>query len=244
MTASSEYRHYAIGWPATTSPVSHDRRHRRWPRSAAVDDPGDSARARAVCCSTCHQSSKAPGRTRDSRCGRTLQVEGGSFLDSVPDGADAYVMKNDHPRLGRRGSALKILRNIRTAIAPDGKLLLLEGVLPERASSAHRDAARPRDAGRGRRQGAHARTSGRTLLRAAAGVPARRRSSTPRSLRVSDRSCEAASPAVALLSRTLYVEGHDSRVSSPTSGTPLLPILMSYASLPAPTSRLACSVAR
>jgi hypothetical protein len=29
------------------------------------------------------------------------------------------------------------------------------------------------------------------------------------------------------LSRTLYVEGHDSRVSSPTSGTPLLPILMS-----------------
>ncbi len=34
-------------------------------------------------------------------------------------------------------------------------------------------------------------------------------------------------PGQRFRSRTLYVEGHDSRVSSPTSGTPLLPILMS-----------------
>lgn len=58
----------------------------------------------------------------------------GSFFDSVPEGGDAYLMKaiihdwNDD-------DALKILGNIRSAIAPDGKLLLLESALPERASS-------------------------------------------------------------------------------------------------------------
>jgi hypothetical protein len=61
-------------------------------------------------------------------------VVGGSFFESVPEGGDAYLMKtiihdwNDD-------DAVKILGNIRTAIAPGGKLLLLESVLPERASS-------------------------------------------------------------------------------------------------------------
>ncbi len=62
------------------------------------------------------------------------EVIGGSFFDTVPEGGDAYLMKaiihdwNDD-------DALKILGNIRSAIAPDGKLLLLESALPERASS-------------------------------------------------------------------------------------------------------------
>jgi O-methyltransferase domain/Dimerisation domain len=61
------------------------------------------------------------------------EVVGGSFFESVPDGADAYLMKaiihdwNDD-------DAVRILTNIRSAIAPEGKLLLLESVLPERAS--------------------------------------------------------------------------------------------------------------
>jgi hypothetical protein len=61
-------------------------------------------------------------------------VVGGSFFDSVPEGGDAYIMKaivhdwNDD-------DALRILSNIRTAIASDGKLLLLESALPERSSS-------------------------------------------------------------------------------------------------------------
>lgn len=61
-------------------------------------------------------------------------VESGSFLDSVPAGADLYVMKNvihdwddDH--------SITILRNIRTGIDADGRLVLLEMVLPERATS-------------------------------------------------------------------------------------------------------------
>jgi len=66
--------------------------------------------------------------------GARCEVVGGSFFDSVPEGADAYLMKtilhdwNDD-------DSLKILANIRSAIAPDGKLVLLESVLPERSSS-------------------------------------------------------------------------------------------------------------
>jgi hypothetical protein len=61
------------------------------------------------------------------------EVVGGSFFESVPRGGDAYLMKaiihdwNDD-------DALKILANIRSAIAPVGKLLLLESALPERSS--------------------------------------------------------------------------------------------------------------
>jgi hypothetical protein len=62
------------------------------------------------------------------------EVLGGSFFDSVPNGGDAYLMKailHDWDD----DDAVKILTNIRSAIAPDGKLLLLESVLPERSSS-------------------------------------------------------------------------------------------------------------
>src|SRR5829696_4702013 len=61
------------------------------------------------------------------------EVVGGSFFESVPQGGDAYLMKaiihdwNDD-------DALKILANIRSAITPVGKLLLLESALPERSS--------------------------------------------------------------------------------------------------------------
>jgi hypothetical protein len=64
------------------------------------------------------------------RCTR----EGGSFLDRVPDGADAYVLKNIIHDWDD-DSSLTILRNIRTAIAPHGKLILLEMVLPEQATA-------------------------------------------------------------------------------------------------------------
>ena len=61
-----------------------------------------------------------------SRC----TVTGGSFFDSVPDGGDAYLLKTIIHDWDE-DSALTILRNVRTAIAPGGKLLLLEMVLPE-----------------------------------------------------------------------------------------------------------------
>ncbi len=59
-------------------------------------------------------------------------VTGGSFFESVPEGGDAYLMKTIIHDWDE-ASALTILRNVRTAIAPDGKLLLMEMVLPEGA---------------------------------------------------------------------------------------------------------------
>ncbi|PQE02691.1 hydroxyneurosporene methyltransferase [Mycobacterium sp. EPG1] len=61
-------------------------------------------------------------------------VTGGSFLDSVPSGGDLYVMKNVIHDWNDADSAT-ILRNIRAAIADGGTLLLLEMVLPPRATS-------------------------------------------------------------------------------------------------------------
>src|ERR1039458_2491632 len=60
------------------------------------------------------------------------QVVGGSFFDSVPEGADAYVMKgviHDWPD----NDAATILRNTRSAMRPDGTLLLIEGIVDSAA---------------------------------------------------------------------------------------------------------------
>jgi hypothetical protein len=61
-------------------------------------------------------------------------VQGGSFMESVPAGGDIYVMKNIIHDWNDE-DALTILRNVRTAIADGGKLILLEMVLPQRSSS-------------------------------------------------------------------------------------------------------------
>jgi hypothetical protein len=53
-------------------------------------------------------------------------VTGGSFFEAVPDGADAYLLKTIIHDWDDDESLL-ILRNIRTAIATDGKLLVHTG---------------------------------------------------------------------------------------------------------------------
>jgi hypothetical protein len=65
----------------------------------------------------------------DTRC----SVQAGSFFDSVPDGGDVYVLKNIIHDWNDE-DALPILRNVRTAIADQGRLVLLEMVLPQRSS--------------------------------------------------------------------------------------------------------------
>jgi SAM-dependent methyltransferase len=58
------------------------------------------------------------------------EVVGGDFFRAVPSGADLYVLKfilvdwKDE-------RAVKILQNCRTAIAPDGKLLVIEMTIPD-----------------------------------------------------------------------------------------------------------------
>jgi len=62
--------------------------------------------------------------TIGSRC----EIRAGNFFDSVPEGADVYVLKqiihswNDE-------DAIRILRNCRRAIKPDGTLILVGDVL-------------------------------------------------------------------------------------------------------------------
>src|SRR5205807_10115003 len=63
----------------------------------------------------------------------------GSFFESIPAGADAYVLKNIIHDWDDERSAL-ILRNCGRALPRGGKLLLIERVMPARLepSSAHR----------------------------------------------------------------------------------------------------------
>lgn len=63
--------------------------------------------------------------------GDRITVAGGSFFDAVPSGADAYMLKhvihdwND-------ADAARILRNVRAVTPATGKLLIVEGVYPDR----------------------------------------------------------------------------------------------------------------
>lgn len=57
------------------------------------------------------------------------QVIGGSFFESVPAGADAYLMRHIiHDWDDEK--CITILKNIHSVIKPDGKLLVVEGVIP------------------------------------------------------------------------------------------------------------------
>jgi hypothetical protein len=58
------------------------------------------------------------------------ETQAGSFFDSVPKGGDAYIIKHilhdwDEKRL------IKLLKNVKKAMKPTGKLLVCESVLPE-----------------------------------------------------------------------------------------------------------------
>lgn len=62
--------------------------------------------------------------------GERLRLEAGSFFESVPSGADLYVLKHiihdwpDH-------AAIAILRNVRDAAGPTGTVVLIELVIPD-----------------------------------------------------------------------------------------------------------------
>jgi hypothetical protein len=56
------------------------------------------------------------------------EIVGGSFFDSVPAGADAYLLKGVIHDWGD-DEAIQILSNVRKAIRPDGTLLLVESLV-------------------------------------------------------------------------------------------------------------------
>lgn len=61
-------------------------------------------------------------------------VKGGDFLVSVPAGADAYLLKHVVHALDD-GDAVRLLSNCRRAMAPGGRILLVEHVLPRYRAS-------------------------------------------------------------------------------------------------------------
>jgi len=63
-------------------------------------------------------------------CGGRYSTAAGNFFDSVPEGAEAYILcgvihdwDDDH--------GIRILKNCRRAMAKNGRLLLVETVVPE-----------------------------------------------------------------------------------------------------------------
>jgi O-methyltransferase domain/Dimerisation domain len=76
-------------------------------------------------------STEAPRRLGDAGVDDRCQVVQGDFFDAVPEGADAYIMKSvihdwDDDR------CVTILSNCRRAMKVDGKVLIVEPVVPER----------------------------------------------------------------------------------------------------------------
>jgi hypothetical protein len=59
-----------------------------------------------------------------------VELVPGNFFESVPGGADAYMMKHIIHDWDDE-SSIKILRNIRSAMGENGKVLILEMVVPE-----------------------------------------------------------------------------------------------------------------
>jgi hypothetical protein len=59
-----------------------------------------------------------------------VTIESGSFFESVPAGHDAYLLSHIIHDWDE-GENATILRNVREAMKPDGKLLIVEMVLPE-----------------------------------------------------------------------------------------------------------------
>ena len=72
----------------------------------------------------------APELLREHGVADRVRIEGGSFLDAVPEGGDAYVMKNViHDWADTE--AVAILSNVRRAARTGATLLLVEFVIPD-----------------------------------------------------------------------------------------------------------------
>jgi SAM-dependent methyltransferase len=74
---------------------------------------------------------RATKNIADSRLADRCKAVGGDFFEKVPSGGDAYLLKHViHDWDDER--AVKILESCRRAMPPSGKLLIVEGVYPER----------------------------------------------------------------------------------------------------------------
>jgi SAM-dependent methyltransferase len=72
---------------------------------------------------------RARGAIENAELGDRFRLVGGSFLESVPTGGDAYLLRHVvHD--WRDDDAATILRNCKIAMKPEGKVLIVEIVVP------------------------------------------------------------------------------------------------------------------
>ncbi|MFJ5281400.1 methyltransferase [Streptomyces parvulus] len=82
------------------------------------------------------EESGAAAYLTEQGVGDRCEVVRADLFGPVPAGGDAYVLKHivhDWPE----ERALEILRNVRAAMPPQGRLLLMEMVVPDKANAAH-----------------------------------------------------------------------------------------------------------
>ena len=87
-----------------------------------------------------HAAKGAAARFREAGLADRCRVVTGSFFDSLPEGADAYVLKSILHNWDD-AKALAILRQCRAAMAPGSRAILVERVMPERPRDGRRDNA-------------------------------------------------------------------------------------------------------
>ena len=78
-----------------------------------------------------HVAAEAEERVRAAGLGDRCDVVAGDFFDAVPAGGDVYVLSTILHGWEREGAA-EILRNVRRAIAPDGRLFVFEELVAPR----------------------------------------------------------------------------------------------------------------
>ncbi|MEV4254374.1 methyltransferase [Spirillospora sp. NPDC049652] len=87
---------------------------------------------------TANGAVEAADQLRRAGLSDRCDVVAGDFFDSVPPGADLYLMKNILVDWDD-DACVRILGNIRRAIAPDGRLVVVGTVMPEDPSGAGAD---------------------------------------------------------------------------------------------------------
>jgi hypothetical protein len=88
------------------------------------------ARPRGLLFDRPHVVAKAPALLKAKAVGDRVTIEAGDFFKTVPAGGDAYVLSHIIHDWSE-DQCLTILGHVRKAIKPDGRLLIVEMVLPE-----------------------------------------------------------------------------------------------------------------
>lgn len=86
--------------------------------------------ARGVLYDLPHVVRDAPALIQSRGLAERVTIESGSFFDSVPAGGDVYMLSHVIHDWSE-AQCLTILGNVRRAMKPDGRVLLIEMVLPE-----------------------------------------------------------------------------------------------------------------